>query len=113
MNEKSETFVVHISALKASPGPAEMTIYLSQTAQIVALKQEESFTKVPSKYSDYADIFSFDLTMKLPKNIGINEHAIKLQDSKQPPYGPIYTLEPVKLETLKTYIKTYLKTGFI
>ena len=49
--------------------------------------------------------------MELPANTGINEYAIKLQDGKQSPYGPIYSLGPVELETLKTYIETYLKTG--
>ncbi len=51
--------------------------------------------------------------MELPKNTGMNEHAIKLIDKKQLPYGPTYTLSPVELEILKTYIKTHLKTGFI
>ena len=51
--------------------------------------------------------------MELPKNTGINKHAIKLQDGKQPPYVPIYSLGLVELETLKTYIKTHLKFGFI
>ena len=36
-----------------------------------------------------------------------------MQDGKQPPYRKIYSLEPVELETLKTYIETHLKTGFI
>ncbi len=43
----------------------------------------------------------------------MNEHAIELIDKKQPPYGLIYTLSLVELETLKTYIKTHFKTGFI
>ena len=51
--------------------------------------------------------------MELPKNTDIIEHAIKLQNSTLPPYGPIYSLKPMELETLKTYIETYLKTGFI
>ena len=51
--------------------------------------------------------------MELPENTGINKHTIELQDGKQPPYERIYSLEPVKLETLKTYIETHLKTGFI
>ena len=42
-----------------------------------------------------------------------NEHAIELEGDKQPPYGPIYSLGPVELKTLKTYIETHLKTGFI
>ena len=51
--------------------------------------------------------------MELPENTGINKHAIELEVGKQPPYGPIYSLGPVELETLKTYIETHLKTGFI
>ncbi len=51
--------------------------------------------------------------MELPENTGLNEHAIELVEGKQPPYGPIYALSPVELETLKTYIETHLKTGFI
>lgn len=43
----------------------------------------------------------------------MNEHAIDLIDGKQPFYGPIYTLSPVELETLKIYIETHFKTGFI
>ena len=34
-------------------------------------------------------------------------------DDWQPPYGPFYSLGPVELETLKTYIETNLANGFI
>ena len=51
--------------------------------------------------------------MELPEYIGINDHFINLLDNKQPPYGPIYNLGPVELETLKTYIKANLASGFI
>ena len=43
----------------------------------------------------------------------MNEHAIKLTKSKQPLFGPIYSLGPIELETLKTYIKTNLANSFI
>ncbi len=43
----------------------------------------------------------------------MNKHTIKLIDGKQLPYGPIYAFSPVEFETLKTYIKNYLKTEFI
>ena len=49
----------------------------------------------------------------LPERIKLNEHAINLENSKQPPYGPIHSLGPVELETLKTYIETHMKIGFI
>ncbi len=51
--------------------------------------------------------------MELPENTRINEHAIEFIEGKQPPYGPIYALSPVELETLKAYIKTHLKAEFI
>ncbi len=51
--------------------------------------------------------------MELPQNTSMNKHAIELIEGKQLPYGPIYTLSPMELETLKAYIETHLKTGFI
>ena len=57
--------------------------------------------------------FSEEKALVLPERTELNEHAIDLEDSKQPPYRPIYSLGLVKLETLKTYIETHLKTGFI
>ena len=50
---------------------------------------------------------------ELPENTGMNEHAIKLEEGKQSPFGPIYSLGPIELKTLKTYIKTNLANGFI
>ena len=50
---------------------------------------------------------------ELSENTEINEHAIKLEEGKQPPFGPIYSIGSVKLEILKTYIMTNLTNGFI
>ena len=111
LDEESETFVVHIAALEALL--AGIAIHFLQAAQILALIQDKALIKVPYKYTDYVDVFSFNLAMKLPENTGINKHVIKLQNGNQPPYGPIYSLGSVELETLKTYIKTHLKTVFI
>ena len=49
----------------------------------------------------------------LPKQIEVNEHTIKLEEGKQPRYGPIYSLDPVELKILKTYIEINLANGFI
>ena len=51
--------------------------------------------------------------MELTENKGMNEHVIEQIKGKQAPYGPIYSLGPVELETLKTYIEIHLKTRFI
>ena len=69
--------------------------------------------KVPVEYFNYNNVFSVENVAKLPENTRINEHAIKLEESKQSFFGPIYSLGPVKLKTLKTYIKTNLANGFI
>ena len=49
----------------------------------------------------------------LPERTKLNKYAINLKDNKQPSYRQIYSLGSMKLETLKIYIKTYLKIGFI
>ena len=68
---------------------------------------------VPAKYSDFADVF-LEKSANLPsKQTGVNKHAIKLEESKQPSYRPIYSLGLVELNTLKIYIKTNLANGFI
>ena len=98
-----------------------MTIHLSRTAQVIgsnpvqvaALKQNKAPIEVPTEYSDFADVFSEEKALVLPEQTGLNEHAIELEGGKQSPYGPIYSLSLVELETLKTYIETHLKTGFI
>ena len=50
---------------------------------------------------------------ELLENTGINKHAIELEEGKQLPFRPIYSLGLVELETLKTYIETNLTNGFI
>ena len=68
---------------------------------------------IPTEYSDFADLFSEKSANILLERTGANEHAIKLEKDKQPPYRLIYGLEPVEFKTLKIYIKTNLGNGFI
>ena len=58
--------------------------------------------EVPAEYSDYSDVFSVENIVEFSKNIKINEHAIELEEGKQPPFGLIYSLGSVELEMLKT-----------
>ena len=109
LDENSETFVVHVASLSSIP----LDIHHSRRPQISGLIAEEAPTKVLDEYTDFADVFSPDLAAKLPEHTGINDHAIKLVDGQQPPYGSIYSLGPVELETLKAYIEINLVNGFI
>ena len=106
MDEKSETFVLHIASFNLAPG-----IHLDRAAQISSLLTEK--VKIPDKYSDFTNVFSKEKALVLPEHTELNKHAINLENGKQPPYGPIYSLGPVELKTLKIYIKTHLKIGFI
>ena len=86
-------------------------IYLDRATQIASLLIKK--VKILDKYLDFANIFSKKKSVVLPEYTKLHEYTINLEDSKYPPYRPIYSLGPVELETLKTYIETYLKTGFI
>ena len=90
-----------------------MLIYSKRQAQVGALLFDKALTEVPAKYSDYSNVFSAENAAELPENTGINKYAIELEKGKQPPFGPIYSLGPVELEILKTYIETNLANGFI
>lgn len=74
---------------------------------------DEAFNTAPDEYVDYADVFSSKAAAELPKHNGINDHAIYLEEGKQPPYRPICSLGPVELETFKNYIKINLEDGLI
>lgn len=112
LDENSKTVVVHVMALMAIESIG-MKVRLSQALQLATLQWDNTLTKISAKYTNYTDIFSPDLVIDLPKNTGINEYIIELLDGTQLPYGPIYTFSPGELHTLKIYIKTHLKTGFI
>lgn len=58
-------------------------------------------------------LFLEKLAAELSKHTGINNHAINLEEGKQPLYGSIYSLGPMELKILKIYIKTNLINGFI
>ena len=104
LDENSETFVIHIAFVNPGNHP-------DRKVQIAFLLTKE--VKISEEYLDFTNVFLKKKALVLPKHNKLNEHAIDLEDGKQPLYWQIYSLSPVKLENLKTYIKTYLKTRFI
>ena len=83
LDSEHETYVVHIKSVSSNvlPSSFPLNVYHSQRPPISGLITEEALTKVPAKYSDFADVFSPNLAFKLPKHTGINNHAIELVDS--------------------------------
>lgn len=98
--------MLYVAAMEASKiwiYPSRGTqIIVDKPVQIPALKQDEAFSKILAKYYDFIDVFLFELAMKLPENISINKHAIKLKKDKQLFYELIYNPRLVKCKTLKT-----------
>lgn len=89
-----------------------MPIYSFWAAKLAFLLTNKALIKILFKYLEYTNIFLTDLAIMLLEHNGMNDYIIKLVNNKKP-YGPIYNLGPVKLETIKIYIKNNLKTGFI
>ena len=103
-----EIFVVHVATLLSS-----MEVHPDQEVQIATLIVDKALVTIPAEYSDFENMFSKKSTVILPKYTEINTYAIDLEKGKQSHYWLIYSLEPVELETLKTYIETNLANGFI
>ena len=104
LNPKYDTYIVHIASLNIHP---------FREPKISGLIAEKVPTKILAKYLDFTDVFSPDLVIELFEHTEINTHAIDREEGNQPPYGPIYSLGSVELETLKTHIKTNLANSFI
>lgn len=81
--------------------------------QIASFIKDQALIVIPVEYTDFADLFFFNLVVKLPKQIEINYYFINLVESQQLPYRLIYYLKSVELEILKRYIKINLAKYFI
>ena len=84
-----ETFVVYIASFKSPSNNQESDFYPSCRGEIAALIANKAPTLIPTKWSDFANVFSLELVSELFKQIGINNHAIELVDDWQPTYRPI------------------------
>lgn len=109
-NLKNEIFIVYISSLFISN---INKVYPFCRAQIALLKVDKTLITVFSKYYDFADVFYPELAAELLKHKKFNNYVINLVNGKQILYGPIYSLELLEVETLKTYIKIILAHSFI
>ena len=67
---------------------------------------------VPAAYHDFADVFSDEVASHLPPHRAY-DHAIDLEEGKQPPYGPIYSMSEQELQTLREQLDNLLGKGFI
>jgi hypothetical protein len=81
--------------------------------QDIYFKPTRSFANiVPLEYHDFVSVFSKKEASKLPEHRPY-DHRIPLEEGTSLPYGPIYSLSPVELDTLRKYIEENLSRGFI
>ena len=69
-------------------------------------------SSVPEDYHNFADIFSKANASTLPPHRDY-DLKIELEEGTTPPLGTIYSLSPVELTALWTFIDENLSTGFI
>ena len=96
LDPEHETYIVHGVSLRSTP----LNVHPSRKAQISSLIAENALTKVPNKYTNFADVFSLDLASELFKNTGINNYVIQLVNGQEPSCRLLHSLGPVELETL-------------
>ena len=103
---------LHTSKL---PGSHNFELYLHSSdiqANSTKLAEAPDISNVPSKYYEFANMFS-----KTKAEVFTSHHSynlkINLEEGAQPLVGPIYSLLVSEQEALKKFIEENLNTGFI
>ena len=76
------------------------------------MKSTPDLSAIPPEYHNYADVFSKAKASELPPHHKY-DLKINLEEGTLPPLGTIYSLSPVELEALQTFINKNLCTSFI
>ena len=69
--------------------------------------------QIPPEYHDFLDVFSKSKADKLPDHNPTYDHHINLEEGKQPPFGPIYSLSEVESAALQDFLQENLACNFI
>lgn len=107
IDENVKIFVIYPTFISLS----SILIYLTRVAYISLLIVEK--VDISKEYFDFPNVFLEEMALILLKIINLNQFAIELQNSQQLLFGLIYSLGILKLQILKTYIKTKLAYCFI
>ena len=90
----------------------EPNVFAIMCAAVADSKEGEGSPEVPSELMEFADIFSNEKAGALPM-FKEGDHAIDLEDGKEPPYGPLYNLSQTELAELRRYLEDSLQKGWI
>jgi len=81
-------------------------------ANSAKLAEAPDLSNVPSKYHEFADVFSKTKAKVLTPHY-LYDFKINLEEGAQPPVGPIYIFLASEQEILKEFIEENLNMGFI
>ena len=65
---------------------------------------------IPEEYHEFLPLFQEVAARELPPH-RTHDHTIPLKEGFEPPFGPIYSLSRVELETLKAWLEDNLNKG--
>ncbi|QRW17972.1 Retrotransposable element Tf2 protein [Rhizoctonia solani] len=88
----------------------KVSLCLATEAQAGSINPEPQ--NLPVEFQDFQKVFSEEFFTTLPEHCPY-DIAIDLEEDKQPPYGPIYSVTPAEREALKEHIDSELAAGKI
>ena len=103
--------------MHASQLPGSLVFQLSLTKESALRNTMHTapsvdLSNVPKKYHEFADVFNKKKANTLPPHHSY-DLKIELEEGASPPPGHMYSLSPMKLEALCTFIDENLNNGFI
>lgn len=97
--ESTQAFVMEYTDLRRDP-------------QGAAFHKNVKIIKLPSQYAEFKNVFDQNEADVLSEH-GPYNHAIEIEESKEPPFGPVYNMSITELNALKEYVNEMLTKGFI
>ena len=111
----SISFVNAIAYHQACQLPGLISFQLVQPSAMLCtsmVSDMPNLSTVPTQYHSFANVFSKSKANSLLPHRPY-DLKIPLEEGSQPPLGPIYSLSPLELEALHTYLDKNLVTGTI
>ena len=91
----------------------EPNVFAIVCAAVARGEQEDvASPELPKELLGFEDIFSNEMTGVLPA-FKQGDHAIEIEEGKEPPYGPLYNLSQTELSELRRYLEDSLQKGWI
>jgi transposase InsO family protein len=83
------------------------------SSAISKVLEKRATPAIPSEYKEFQKLFEEELGIEALPDPKEWDHEIKLEEGKTPGFQPIYKMSQKELDTLREYIDTMLKKGFI